>query len=203
MKLAGHTVNPRRLTPDSVVLDIGHGVGNFSRELLKLVDCAVTAYEPDPLSYNISRQSITHPKFRIHNKAVAASEGKRMFYSPKPGSCGNSLYNEHHAFKFNPEQPQNFEVETVSLATILKGIEKIDLVKMDVEGAELEILEATSIEDLRKIKQLSIEFHDFCFDNVQHRIEKAIIKLRQAGFLSVYWPDHSDPERDYYFYQPD
>ena len=41
-----------------------------------------------------------------------------------------------------------------------REIKAIDLLKVDIEGAELELFENFSIEFLEKIRQVTIEFHD-------------------------------------------
>jgi FkbM family methyltransferase len=54
------------------------------------------------------------------------------------------------------------KVECISLAGALTRCEaeKIDLLKMDIEGAELEVLESANKEAFRRIDKIAIEYHE-------------------------------------------
>jgi FkbM family methyltransferase len=71
------------------------------------------------------------------------------------------------------------EVDCIDLASVLDLVKyaPIDFMKVDVEGAELEVLEKASDRQLRLIGALSIEWH--------HSLERAgplLCRLRQIGF---------------------
>src|SRR5262249_4200675 len=64
---------------------------------------------------------------------------------------------------------------------------RIDLIKMDIEGAEVEILETLPREILRRIGQITAEFHSapiFGFD-LQLRVERIIRRLRRERFMAL------------------
>ncbi len=54
-------------------------------------------------------------------------------------------------------------VEGVTLVTFLEkaGISRIDLLKVDIEGAEGYLFDSLTDEQLRGMRQISVEFHDF------------------------------------------
>ena len=63
-----------------------------------------------------------------------------------------------------------------------REIKAIDLLKVDIEGAELELFENFSIEFLEKIRQVTIEFHDHLNIGDIPRIKSIIKKMKKNGF---------------------
>jgi amino acid adenylation domain-containing protein/FkbM family methyltransferase len=69
------------------------------------------------------------------------------------------------------------ERRTLSYVLAETGVERVDLLKIDVQKAELEVLEGIAEEDWPKIAQLAIELHDL--DGVLGKIESL---LREKGY---------------------
>ncbi len=61
----------------------------------------------------------------------------------------------------------------------------ISLVKMDIEGAEIEVLDNLSEQFLIDIAQLSVEFHDFCGMIPQSDVARVVAKMDRLGFYSM------------------
>jgi sterol 3beta-glucosyltransferase len=78
-------------------------------------------------------------------------------------------------------------VTTVSEVVEEHGIERIDFLKVDVEGAELEVLRGIRAEDWVKIDCLAVEVHD-----VAGRVQAMRAMFRSAGLSAVHvnqdWP---------------
>jgi FkbM family methyltransferase len=83
------------------------------------------------------------------------------------------LLMKHHA------KHQTIECELTSISDILRDhqLDQVDYLKVDAEGAEIEILEAVSEDDWKKIKQIVVETHRGD-ESMQH--VEAI--LRKHGF---------------------
>ncbi|WP_080454180.1 FkbM family methyltransferase, partial [Legionella pneumophila] len=58
-------------------------------------------------------------------------------------------------------------------------ITRIDLLKIDVEGAELDVINSIKPEQFSLIKQLSIEVHD-----IDNRVEKLVSYLQKQGYIT-------------------
>ena len=54
---------------------------------------------------------------------------------------------------------------------------KIDLLKVDVEGSELDVLRGIDQEDWGKIRQVIVEVHD-----IDNRVEKIVSMLKRRGY---------------------
>ena len=63
------------------------------------------------------------------------------------------------------------------------GIDRIDLLKMDCEGAEYEVLYATSPEQLQRISRLRMEYHNL--DGLRQHVGSLSTYLVDNGFRIV------------------
>ena len=121
------------------VVDVGANLGIYTLHALK-AGCQVFAYEPTPRVYNILLDNIGINGFEptgranVYNLAVSNVEGKAKF----------AIYenrNGHNSFYANNNEDKMIEVKTVVLDDHLAKITHIDVVKIDVEGAEPLVLE--------------------------------------------------------------
>ena len=64
-------------------------------------------------------------------------------------------------------------------------LERIDLVKMDIEGAEVFALADTERELLRAATQITVEFHDFCGILTTDQVNDLIVRMHLIGFYGV------------------
>ncbi len=62
------------------------------------------------------------------------------------------------------------------------GVEKIDMLKIDIEGAEIPMLAACSDDFLQQIPQITIEFHDFYGITPASQVEDCIARMKALGF---------------------
>jgi hypothetical protein len=81
----------------------------------------------------------------------------------------------------------NIEVDSVTLEGFLKlaGVARVDLVKLDIEGAEFAMFEAARDETLSRIGQLTVEFHDFLDPSLEPACRAIIERLERLGFASL------------------
>ena len=78
------------------------------------------------------------------------------------------------------------QVEGISWKKLIErfGLQKqiIDVLKIDIEGAELELIDSMDEDDLNKITQITIEFHDWLNKDLHSLTVKMIKKLVLNGF---------------------
>jgi Methyltransferase FkbM domain len=88
---------------------------------------------------------------------------------------------------------EKIEVVTFSRFLSLTGVSEVDLLKLDIEGAELDVLDSIDDETLRRIRQITVEFHDFIYPGTAGRVDSTRQRLRAAGFHDICFSlDHSD-----------
>ena len=145
------------------VVDMGCNVGGFS-EAFNYRFHNILAI--DAASYNVEQYKSRHSHTILH-KAVSSKDGeivklkKYMGDGEDDTNSGNFsitgfVYeNNKHGFRGDEYE----EVETVSLETVLDMVGgNIGLLKIDIEGAEVDVL---CNKDLSSIKYITGEFHNF------------------------------------------
>jgi|LSQX01.1.fsa_nt_gb FkbM family methyltransferase len=128
-----------------VIFDVGANVGQFSNLLLDALGqqpLEIHAFEPSQLAFDALRASFeTCPQVRLNHLALGSSKHKAPLYSDKEGSTMSSLYQRRivgSGTVFTPSE--TIDVESLDDYCSLHGITHIDLLKLDVEGHELEVL---------------------------------------------------------------
>lgn len=146
------TAMMRRLVrPGDVILDVGANIGYFTSLFAKLTGPKgkVFAFEPEPrnffyLSKNIQQNSYDH--VTLFNGAVSSSPGKLKLFVCGYDS-GHHTINQQggiEAYRHGREgDTREIEIDAVKLDEWLVGkANRVDVVKIDVEGAEVLVLES-------------------------------------------------------------
>jgi FkbM family methyltransferase len=123
--------------PGMVVVDIGAHVGIYTLYALRQLggDGKIFSFEPTPRTFALLRDNVQVNGFlesgvvRFEQRAVSDRGGKAAFTT----YGGNSGHNSLFAGEAEGEQ---IEVETVALDEALAQETRVDVVKMDAEGAE-------------------------------------------------------------------
>ena len=87
------------------------------------------------------------------------------------------------------------KVPAVNLSDACKRLGgRIDLIKMDVEGAEIGILESASASHLANCGQLTVEFHDKRPPFMRRDVDRLCRRMRAEGYAIVManWPKLDD-----------
>lgn len=167
------------------VVDVGAHFGFFTlfAALQTHPESRIIAIEPDEdnfsrLTANIRAQQLAH--VRCENAAMAAESGIVKLY--KGASINHSIHPDHPLL---PETSAFTEVKSVSLNDICAkhGLEHIDFLKLDCEGAEYDILLKTDGEILRKCQCISLEFHDL--KTPEKTAHTLIARMEQLFFSTV------------------
>ncbi len=173
-----------RLTENTTVIDIGANQGFFSLYAASK-GATVYAFEPcsenfEVLKWNVATNSL-EDRVMLFNTAVAGTTGRVPLFVGLDASGGIlsgsvSMCNADRGGKAVKMYP----VVSTTLDSLFHEhhIEKCDFLKIDCEGAEYEILRATSPSVFRRIARISMECHD-------NRMSEAVGILKRAGFTIV------------------
>ncbi len=159
-----------KIQPGDVIIDIGANQGVFSI-FAAAKSAKVFAVEPDPNNYsillrNIEMNGLQDSIFPI-NKAVSSTTGAITLYVPeRDGTALTGLITTTPVVSamyqtMDVTSMRELTVPTLSFSELLKdvGDTEIDLLKIDVEGAELDILYSGKEEEFLGIKRLVMETH--------------------------------------------
>jgi FkbM family methyltransferase len=149
---------------DLVIFDIGANVGDWTEEVLRVAGGRIKKiYQFEPSLHNVD---ILKKRFegdtRVQPLPYAASDhnGSAELFSDVPGSTIASLY-KRKLDHFNVALKDVAHIETITVDEVIKkyGIDKVDFMKMDIEGHELAALHGAE-QSLRNgaIRTLSFEF---------------------------------------------
>jgi len=161
-----HTYEPSLITSGGWGLDLGCNDFIFSRHLLSL---GLKVIGIDPIkNIGVPQDLVENENFIYLQKAcvgIKNSETKTYYEYNSWGA--NSIYNtpemlhrkENGGHANNPFKSK-YEVGLVTLSELMNtyNINQFEIIKIDVEGAEYDIIENLPS---KCTKQLSIEFHDF------------------------------------------
>jgi FkbM family methyltransferase len=135
------------LDGSSICIDLGANVGVISEQLADS-GAHVHAFEPDPWAFEQLRNRLAgRTNVTTHNAAIGVRDGTITLMrdpsfgsNPAATSQGTSAF---HSNMWQVGQPEQFEVECVDIRRFLRSLGRdVDLVKIDIEGAEVELLEA-------------------------------------------------------------
>jgi FkbM family methyltransferase len=175
---ASWCICPAMLSETSVVYSFGVGEDiSFDLELIRRFGLHVHAFDPTPRSIEWVRSQTSPREFVFHPYGVADVDGKRKFAPPV-----NPAHVSHTMVQRNSPWPA-IEVSVSRLPTILRslGHEKIHVLKMDIEGAEYEVLENMLASGIY-VDQLLIEFHHRWPEVGVEKTRRALHKLKLSGY---------------------
>ena len=117
-------------------IDVGANVGYWSRFLLDRVgpDGRVHAFEPDPISAATLRRNLDDPRAVVREQAAGAEISTSILYSDPAQSGLNSTLPFHAAATYR------IDVTTLDRYAEEADLERIDFLKIDVQGGELDVL---------------------------------------------------------------
>lgn len=142
-----------------VIVDCGSNIGMATLFFKMLYPkCRITAFEPEPETFRTLSRNIELNHLMdvvVHNVAVSNEDGEISFYSD-PDVPGSGMMSMIDAGRSGLVKTQM--VRTVKLSSYLEG--KIDLLKLDVEGAEHQVFDdLNASKKLKLISNMIIEYH--------------------------------------------
>ena len=159
-----------------IVVDLGGNMGIFNRWAYSQGASKVISFEPDKRYYQLLSLN-ANPKSILFNAAVSHEIGELNLY--ESDHLGGSNV-------FSGTGGKNYPVRTYTLNYLFETglIEKIDFLKVDIEGAEHAAFMGISDENLRKVRTIAMEYHHSHFNyNVELR-ENFTKRLNKLGFNS-------------------
>lgn len=149
-RISGHTFLASDLSSRSTVLDLGANRGAFASAVMRRWGCRIHSVEPAP---SLAGVLSAIPGIEFDPVAVSAAGGELLFRVDPCNSESSAIATE--------ADEHTIAVPGTTLEALAERVGRIDLLKMDVEGAEVEILGSAPAPLLQAIPQLTVEFHDF------------------------------------------
>jgi len=165
------------LTETSVVYSMGVGEEvSFELELIRRFALQVHAFDPTPRSIQWVKKQAIPEKLVFHSFGLGKVDGCCQFSPPVDPT--------HVSYTMLPRKTgPMIEAPVYRLATIMKilGHSKISLLKMDIEGAEYDVISDVLSSGIRP-EQMLVEFHHRWPEIGIEETRNAIEKLNHAGY---------------------
>ncbi len=158
--------------PNPIILDCGANIGLATIYLKqRYPDAKIIAFEPDENNFKLLEKNINqHQWSNIEIRKEAIWKDDCILKFTCDGSLGSKINSES-------KSANEIEVKAIRLKNLLNN--PIDFLKIDIEGAEYEVLKDCS-ESLDKIDNLFIEFHGN-FNKI-HELNTIFEIIKNAGF---------------------
>ena len=141
---------------ERTIVDLGANIGAFSiLASSRLPNAKIIAVEPFPSTYKRLLDTIRHNGMRAGITAVnAAAVGER-----RPVIMDDSEGVASHSRKIGASSGITIEGCTIEMLMEKYSLTSIDLLKVDIEGAEYELFEKTPRSVLKAISRIGLEYH--------------------------------------------
>jgi len=165
-----------KVPKNSVIVDIGAHIGAYAI-YAALNAKKVFAFEPHPANYKLMLHNIKQNKIKnikTFQKAVSSKKGRIKLFISKVNTGMHSLY--------ETESKKKILVNSTTVPEIITRyrIPKIDILKIDAEGAEYDIILNLPKKTLNKIKTIIFEYHDYL--NLKHNLNDIKAHLKNQGY---------------------
>ncbi len=166
-----------------LIIDGGSNIGMsilFFKK--KYPNSEIISFEPDRKTFQLLKKNVQQNNFsgiEFHQAALSDEIGETDFYieKSKTGSLGMSLNNRFEV------KNKEYKKETVKVLKISDYIKReVDLLKVDIEGAEERVVnELNESGKLKQIKRMIIEFH-YGEESQENNLENILTILKENGF---------------------
>ncbi len=159
---------------------------DFEKEIYKNKNISINAFDPTPYSVDwIKKQDIGHC-LQFHPHAVSDRNGHFYLYPllNKKGRASKKMYSFHTQ---NKERSDGVKVEALTIDSIMKKLnhKHVDIIKMDIEGAEYGVIN-NLLESSIRPRIIMMEYHHR-FEGINKKETIGSVNaLKCAGYLLVY-----------------
>lgn len=180
----------RNMPHGSLAIDGGANVGNVTAVLLRR-GLEVHAFEPDPVAGDaFERRFAGKPNVRLHRAALGTAASKTLLYRTRQfatrqikATVSSSIYpRAAHG------ETDTVEVEVVDLPAFISNLgRRVDLLKLDIEGAEVAILNRIVDAGLHgKIGLIFAETHERHSAELAERTRALRQRIAREGITNIY-----------------
>jgi FkbM family methyltransferase len=184
-----------QLKPGDIAIDLGANVGEFTVQMAR-TGARVYAFEPDPHAFAILRENTAAlPNVTLIHAAAGTEDGTIQLYRAtgfardrNRKSKSSSVF----ADKRNVSADNAVTVELCDFVAFLQGLDApVRLIKIDIEGAEVPLLEAVLAAPVAaRIGHVFVETHERGLPHLAARTQALKATTRTLDIPRVNWDWH-------------
>ena len=182
-----------RLNKNSVVIDCGANTGRIT-SLLSITGATIYSFEPDPVAFKILNARCRHKKnITCFNKGVWHKNSiiKLFRHNEMREEADFTVSSSIVVEKKNVGNQSALEIEVIDFVEFIQSLnKKIDLIKMDIEGAEPEILKKIIETNCYTLfKKMYVETHETKIPGQKEEIEmiKKLLIQKNINNIRLNW----------------
>jgi FkbM family methyltransferase len=171
-------------------LELGAHRGEDTAWMAAIPNVTIHAFEPDPRNYHATQPNVT-----LHQAAIADRDGRGPLHLSQEGwgqewTCSSSIRRpKNHLQRFPVSFAGAVEVELVALDSFRRryGLERIDFIWADIQGAEREMIQGGH-ETLARTRYIYTEYSDDELYEGQATLRELLTLLPSFRVIEL-WPD--------------
>jgi len=179
----GYCLDGSVIGHDAVVYSLGIGEDiSFDLSLIARFGVEVDAFDPTPqVKKWLATQSLPR-QFHFHDAGIAGHDGEETFYLPPQKNWVSHSVIQARQYG---RAYLRFPIIRLSTAMQLQGHSRIDVLKMDIEGAEYEVIKEI-VQEKIPVAQLLVEFHHRVSSVGTNKTREALAQLKSYGMRISY-----------------
>jgi FkbM family methyltransferase len=168
------------IKPGDIVLDLGANIGLFTRKVAQIAS-KVIAVEASPEHFSCLIENTSEFNNVECVNALVVGDNN-------PGDINTVWSNKSSRMK-------------ITIQEIMKmyNLDRIDFIKMDIEGGEYDLLNNTPVEVLDKIDKISCEMHGSFFPNEPNKDQDFYLPNKVKNSWTWFFNNGLDSETFFYF----
>jgi len=167
-------------------MDLGANIGYITLLMSDIIGASgvIYAIEPDPSNIELLNMNIGlngyNDRVKIFNMGVSNKRGEMDFYIGKSSNLGGMA-------KTKSTRSKSIKVKVNTITNFCNNNEIPELIKMDIEGHEVEVLEGmlSLVKNNKFPCKIVMELHPVYYSKT-HSLERWMIKFLECGFKTKY-----------------
>jgi len=178
------------ISKNDIIIDFGANVGNVIKPISN-IGCQIIAFEPNPYAFKILKQNYEYNKnVNCIRKAVSTKNGMSKLFLHENSEQDNLLWSTGSSLvktKNNVDSSNYVIVETINFSEYLLSLEgQIKLVKIDIEGEELNVINQILDNDLNdKIDHILVETHQKKIPSHRTKLDNLKKRIREMNISNI------------------
>ena len=192
-RLREHSFFAALLAGPAAVADFGAHRGEFFAALRSEYSISrALLVEANPALAESLEKTFENQTNVLHAAVVGGNNKGLVVFTCSANPESSSIFREWAAGSGIADQ---VDVPAIDLSNVIRELGgRVDLVKLDIEGAEVGVLQAASASDLASCAQLTVEFHEKGPPLTPRDVDRVCQRLRSEGYgvVNANWPYVND-----------
>jgi FkbM family methyltransferase len=175
------------LNESAIVIDVGGYEGDWAAEISARYACTLHIFEPVAKFVKLLQTRFNaNPKITIHNFGLSDKDEQLEFSVMDESS---SAFTSTTSYNTSAQQMEKVQLKKFSETMLQLGINRIDLIKINIEGGEYPLLEHMIVSGwINKVENIQVQFHDFVPDAEKKMkgIKEKLAKTHQLTYEYIY-----------------